>query len=76
MVLATTVICALAMAHARIGPTRPYPLVGGRALSMLGVSKPAPKRGCACPFKFEPVCVSDGRTYVNGCAANCDGISV
>ena len=67
MVLATTVICALAMAHACIALPDPAPKPA---------PEPAPQRGCVCPAVYRPVCGSDGRTYSNGCEANCNGRSV
>ena len=35
-----------------------------------------PSRDCVCPAVYRPVCGSDGRTYSNGCEANCNGRSV
>ena len=35
-----------------------------------------PNSGCVCPAVYRPVCGSDGRTYSNGCEANCNGRSV
>ena len=43
------------------------------ALHPCNAQRPA---SCVCPAMYSPVCGSDGRTYSNGCEANCNGRSV
>ena len=40
------------------------------------VAQRRPNLDCVCPAVYRPVCGSDGRTYSNGCEANCNGRSV
>merc|ERR1712000_548408 len=32
--------------------------------------------GCICPEVYQPVCGSNDKTYSNGCAANCEEVTV
>lgn len=49
---------------------------GGAPADAGVIDAPVDRSGCICQAIVQPVCGADGRTYTNGCEAQCAGVAV